>query len=743
LEASRRDLLLDTLAGAWHHEIESNEGEVKLGLFEETTDQEKTAARARELREQIEHANYRYHVLDSPTLSDAEYDRLLHELVELEHRYPELVTPDSPTQRVGAAPADAFRSHIHRVPMLSLANSFSTEELRQFDARVKRMLRRPPEEPIDYVCELKIDGLAVSLTYQDRRLAVGATRGDGTQGEDVTANLRTIRAIPLQLRPEAPAGLLEVRGEVYLTHEEFRAVNRERETEGLPLFANPRNAAAGSLRQLDASITARRRLQAFFYALGAVQDGKLESQWSLLETLGAWGLRTNPYRTLCPGIEDVIRFCDEWQGKRVTLPYDIDGVVVKVNSAALQSELGAVSRSPRWAIAYKYPATQATTKILSIDVQVGRTGALTPVANMEPVEVAGVMVSRATLHNEDEIRRKDIRVGDTVVIQRAGEVIPEVVSVVLDARDGDELPFEMPTKCPVCGADVERLEGEAVARCVGIACPAQVERRIQHFASRGAMDIEGLGPAHVEQLVRLRYVQDPADLYLLTKEQLLTLDRLAEKSAQNLLDAIDRSRQRPLPRLVFGLGIRHVGEHVARLLAEHFGSIDRLQTASEEELAAVPGVGPQIAASVARFFRQDETLVALAKLRQAGVLPAAQPASMGPEGEAAAGEGTPDGREPARSFAGMTFVFTGTMKTMKREEAEEAVRALGGAASGSVSRKTRYVIAGAEAGSKLARAQELGVTVLSEEEFRALLDQVGYSSTSVPQDAGLPQTPGR
>jgi DNA ligase (NAD+) len=677
-----------------------------VSLFEQ--DEERAAARAAALRRQLEEANYRYHALDAPTISDAEYDRLLRELIEIEEQYPELRDPSSPTQRVGAAPSSAFRAHVHRVPMLSLGNSFSLEELREFDARVKRMLRLGADAAVAYVCELKIDGLAVSMTYAEGRLVVGATRGDGTQGEDVTPNLRTIRSIPLSLRDGAPSGRVEVRGEVYLTHDEFQAVNQEREAEGLPLFANPRNAAAGSLRQLDSSITARRRLQAFFYGLGE-SPVTPPSQWELIRTLGEWGFRTNPHRRLCASIDEVIPFCDEWQTERAALPYEIDGVVVKVNERALQEELGAVSRSPRWATAYKYPAAEATTRIQAIQVQVGRTGALTPVAIMDPVVVAGVTVTRATLHNEDEIRRKDIRVGDTVVIRRAGEVIPEVVAVLTEKRTGAETPFVMPTKCPVCGADVERGDGEAVARCVGIACPAQVQERLRHFASRGAMDIDGLGPAHVEQLVKLGFVHDPADLYALTKEQLLTLERLAERSAQNLLDAIDRSRSRPLARLLFGLGIRHVGEHVARLLAEHFGSIERLRAASEEQLAAVPGVGPQIAASVARFFRQEETTAALEKLKAAGVLPEAA-------GEHEQGE---------RPFAGMTFVFTGGLETMTRPEAEEAVRARGGVASGSVSKKTRYVVAGEGGGSKLARAQELGVPVISEAEFREMLEGAG------------------
>lgn len=670
-----------------------------------TLDDARTRAEA--LRREIEAHNHAYYILDQPSVSDATYDGLMRELIHIELAYPELVTPDSPTQRVGAAPSQAFDAHTHRVPMLSLGNAFSIAELREFDARVKRLLGLPSGENVEYVAELKIDGLAVSITYRGGRFAVGATRGDGYSGEDVSPNLRTIRSLPLALRGSAPQGEVEVRGEVFLSHDEFRRINAEREAAGAPVYANPRNSAAGSLRQLDSKITAHRRLRYFAYGLGHLEGPGPETQWELLESLREWGFQTNPNSRLCPDLETVIRFIEEWDTGRHSESYDTDGVVVKVNSISLQRELGYVSRSPRWAIAYKYPAAQARTVLRDILVQVGRTGALTPVGVMEPVEVGGVVVTRATLHNEEEIRRKDLRIGDTVIIQRAGEVIPEVVEVVTQARTGAEREFTFPTTCPVCGADVERADGEAVARCVGIACPAQVAARLRHWASRGAMDIEGLGPAQIEQLLSRGFVTDPGDLYSLTYEQVLTLDRLAEKSARNLVEAIAASKGRPLPRLIFGLGIRHVGDTMARTLAERFGNMDHLAAASAEELAAVPGVGPQIALSVHRFFRQDETRTVLEKLRSAGVLPT-QTRADGPRSTA---------------FAGKNFVFTGSLETMQRSEAEAKVREMGAAAGSSVTRSTTYVVAGEKAGSKLDRARQLGVPVLTEDEFRRMLDQ--------------------
>lgn len=657
------------------------------------------------LREQIHYHNYRYYVLNSPLISDGEYDRLMRELADLEAQHPHLITPDSPTQRVGAPPAEAFETYRHRVPMLSLGNCFSIEELRAFDARIKRMLGRPLEEPIEYVAELKIDGLGVSLTYEEGVLVAGATRGDGTEGELVTQNLKTIRSLPLRLLHGPIPRLVEVRGEVFISHEEFRRINAEREKNGEPPFANPRNAAAGSVRQLDSNITAGRRLQFLAYALGYLEGLRFHTHQDVLAALAEWGFPTSPHSRLCPNIEAVVTYCREWEGRRVQVPFDVDGVVAKVNRIALQEELGQVSRSPRWAIAYKFQPSQATTVIRDIRVQVGRTGALTPVAVMEPVEVGGVTVSRATLHNEEEIRRKDVRIGDTVVVQRAGEVIPEVVAVITERRTGAERPFVFPTTCPECGTPVEKPEGEVVARCPNVACPAQRKRRIEHFVGRNAMDIEGIGPAQIDQLIESGLVRDPADLYRLTPEQLLPLERMGKVLAEKIVRHIQASRERPLSRFLFALGIRHVGEHVAELLAEHFGSLEALQKASAEELSQVPGIGPEIAASVASFFSQESTRQLLEKLRAAGVRPQA------PQAPSAVAE---------NRVAGKTFVFTGTLGQMTRAEAESLVKRLGGRTSSNVSQRTDYVVAGENAGSKLAKARQMGVTVLTEAQFLAL-----------------------
>jgi len=661
-----------------------------------------------QLREQIDRHNYLYYVLDAPEISDAEYDRLFRELQKLESEHPELITADSPTQRVGAAPATAFGSVRHRVPMLSLDNAFGHEEFLDFDGRVKRGLGLEPEAEVEYVCELKIDGLAVSLTYLDGALATGATRGNGLEGEDITINIKTVRAVPLRLRPVADlSGVIEARGEVYLSREEFDRINAEREERDEPPFANPRNAAAGSVRQLDPRVTASRKLSIFCYALGAADNLDFDTHEELLQFLREAGFPVNNNFKLVQGAEAVLAFCDRWETERRKLPYDTDGVVIKVNSLEQQQALGFVSRSPRWAIAYKYAPEQAETVIREITVSVGRTGALTPVAMMDPVLLAGSVVSRATLHNEDEIRRKDIRAGDRVVIQKAGEVIPEVVRVIPEARNGDEREFEMPTRCPVCGSEVVKPEGEAVARCSGIACPAQVKQHILHFVSRGALDIQGVGPALIDQLVESGLIHDPADLYSLTAEQLENLERMGKKSAENVVNAIQGAKAPPLGRLIFGFGIRYVGETVAELLAAHFGSLETLAEALQEELLAIAGIGPQIAGSVYIFFRQEQTHALLQKLRAGGVRP---------ESAAPAGEGP---------FSGKTFVFTGTL-TIPREEAEAKVKALGGKAASSVSKNTDFVVIGEKAGSKADKARALNVRILTEEEFNELLKETKW-----------------
>ncbi len=662
--------------------------------------------RAAQLRDALAEHNYRYYVLDAPSVSDAEYDQVFRELEVLEREHPELVTADSPTQRVGAAPAAEFSGWKHIVPMLSLGNAFGHEELHEFDARVKRALELPAEENIEYVCELKIDGLSMSLTYTDGMLTAAATRGNGAQGEEVTGNIRTIRAIPLKLRPAGDlAGILELRGEVYLARDEFDRINREREEQDEPVFANPRNAAAGAVRQLDSRITAARNLAFFSYAIGATGALQLENHMQLLDFLRNAGLPVNPNIHLAKGVAEAQEFCDHWESARHDLPYDIDGVVIKVNSYALQRQLGFVSRSPRWAIAYKYAPEQAETEILDIIVQVGRTGAITPVAVMTPVLLAGSTVSRATLHNEDEIRRKDIRIGDRVIIQKAGEVIPEVVRTLTEKRTGKEVEFIMPDTCPVCGHAVIRPEGEAVARCTNIACPAQNKQRIEHFVSRGALDIQGVGPALVELLVEAGLVADPADLFTLTVEKLESLERMGRKSAENTVAAIQGAKNPPLGRLLYGFGVRYMGSTVSDLLAAQFGSMERITTTTLEELLAVPGIGPQIATAVYEFFQQEQTAVLLQKLAAAGVTPQ----SAAPQGEG--------------PLTGKTFVFTGAL-SFAREEGERRVKALGGKAAGSVSKNTSYVVLGEKAGSKADKARQLNVPTLDEAGFLAMMGEL-------------------
>jgi DNA ligase (NAD+) len=665
---------------------------------------EALARRAAELRAEIERHNYRYYVLDDPLVSDAEYDALFRELLEIEARYPELVTPDSPTQRVGGAPAASFEPVAHRVPMLSLNNAFDEEEVRAFDRRVREALG---EESVEYAAEPKFDGLAVALEYRDGLFVRGATRGDGYTGEDVTANLRTVRAIPMRLPPgEAPA-LLEVRGEVLMRRKDFEELNRAQRERGEREFANPRNAAAGSLRQLDPRVTAGRRLAFFAYGTGAREGGPaLRAHSELLDYLEAMRFPVARERAVVRGVEGLLDYYRGIAQRRSALPYDIDGVVYKVNDLAAQERLGFVSRAPRFALAHKFPAEEATSEVLGIDVQVGRTGALTPVARLKPVFVGGVTVTSATLHNEDEVRRKDVRVGDTVVVRRAGDVIPEVVRVVKEKRPPHTRPFALPSSCPVCGARVVRLEGEAIARCsAGLYCPAQRKQAILHFASRRAMDIEGLGEKLVDQLVDNGIVSSPADLYRLDARALAGLERMGEKSAANVLAAIERSKRTTLPRFIYALGIRNVGEATARDLAEHFGGLDALMAADRSELERVPEVGPVVAQSIESFFREPRNRRAVAELLAAGIELASQPRARG-------------GR-----VAGKTFVLTGTLPHLSREEARRRIEAHGGRVSASVSKKTDYVVVGADPGSKYEKARALGVAVLDEKGLLELLGQ--------------------
>jgi len=667
------------------------------------------AARAAELRAQIAQHDYRYYVLDDPLVSDAEYDRLMQELRGLEAAYPDLVTPDSPTQRVAGTPSGAFGEVVHQVPMLSLDNAFTEEDVRGFDRRIHERLGVSGE--LGYVAEPKLDGLAVAVTYRGARLERAATRGDGVTGEDVTANVRTIRAVPQRLRGEPPA-LLEARGEVFMTVAGFERMNRLARERGEKVFVNPRNAAAGSLRQLDARISAARPLSAFFYGLGALEGvGLPKRQWELLEMLRGLGLPVSPETRAVRGVEGCLDYYRSLGERRSTLPYQIDGVVYKLDSRADQERLGFLSRAPRWAIAHKFPADEAFTVVREIGFQVGRTGALTPVARLEPVFVSGVTVSNVTLHNIDEVHRKDVRVGDTVVVRRAGDVIPEVVSVVHDRRAPGTQPVELPARCPVCGSQVLRLEGEAVARCTGaFTCRAQRQEALRHFASRRALDIEGLGDKLVEQLVAHDAVRSPADLYALTLSQLAELERMGEKSAANLLAAIDRSRTTTLPRLLYALGIREVGEATALALARHFGTLEALMSADAEQIQQVPDVGPIVAAHVAAFFASSDHRSVIKALRDKGVnwpevTVAPPPASL--------------------PLAGRTFVLTGTLVSLTREEAQQALIARGAKVTGSVSGKTSFVVAGSEAGAKLERARKLGVRVLDERELLELLGKGG------------------
>ena len=658
--------------------------------------------KAKELRRQIETANYNYYVLDNPTISDAEYDRLMRELEQLEAAYPELRTPDSPTQRVGAQPLDEFKTVTHRVPMLSLDNAMDEGEIRDFAIRVQKSL---PGETVQFVCEPKIDGLAVELVYENGVFISGSTRGDGITGEDITQNLKTIRSIPLRLMPNLPIPtLLEVRGEVYMDKADFQRLNEQQLKEGKPLFANPRNSAAGSVRQLDPQITAKRPLKIFCYGLGSLEGYSFQTHHEFLEALIKWGFRVNPLIEIAKEFKELIAYYHKIESIRDSMPYDIDGVVYKVDSLAQQAKLGIKSRSPRWAIAGKFKAQQEVTQIIDIEASVGRTGAITPVAHLKPVQIGGVTVSHATLHNQDEIDRKDIRIGDWVVVQRAGDVIPQVVKVITERRTGNEKRYSIPANCPVCGTPVVREEDEAKHRCPNINCPAQIKASIEHFASKRAMNIEGLGEKLIEQLVDSGLIKNVADIYSLRKEQLLSLERMGEKSAQNLLDAIAASQNVSLARFIYALGIRNVGEHMAKVLAKAFGSLERLSQASEEELMAVEGVGPIVARSVRNFFNAESNRQTIEKLLSSGIRISSE-----------------QDYKQKEEIAGKTFVFTGTLTNFTREEAQALVEKYGGKSASSVSKKTDYVVVGENAGSKAETARQLGVKILNEAEFLELI----------------------
>ena len=656
------------------------------------------------LRNDIRYHEYRYYVLDNPEISDFEFDKLMRRLQELEAQNPELVTPDSPTQRVGGQPAEEFPKVQHSVPMLSLDNTYSVDELKDFDRRVRELSGR---SKVEYVGELKLDGLSMALTYEDGVLTHGVTRGDGVEGEDVTANVRTIRSVPLGIDAERSEVIgdprrFEVRGEVIMPRRAFEQTNAQREATGELRFANPRNAAAGSMRQLDSRIVAQRKLDMFLYYLLVENREPLREHWQNLEALVKMGFKVNPNRRLCKSFEELMAYIQEWESKRDGLEYEIDGIVVKVNDIRLWEELGTTAKSPRWAIAYKYAARQATTRVMDIRAQVGRTGTLTPVADLEPVDVGGVTVSHATLHNMDEITRLGVKIGDAVLIQRAGEVIPQVVKVVKQAPEGRE--FSMPKQCPVCGGEVHRAEGEVAYRCVNSACPARLKESLLYFAGRRAMNIDGLGEALVDQLVDKGLVRDVADLYALTHEKVANLERMGDKSAGNLREEIENSKKASLARLIFALGIRFVGERTGQLLADHFASLDKLAKASEEELLEVEEVGPRVAESILEFFREPRNLKVIEKLRKASLQ--FESAKI---------------HKPEGNLAGKQFVLTGTLPRYSRDEAKKMIEEAGGRVTGSVSKKTDYVVVGADPGSKLDKARSLGVKTIEEDELLKLL----------------------
>ena len=659
--------------------------------------------RIAELRRIIEYHNKRYYQQDAPEIPDAEYDRLMRELQDLEERYPEEYSASSPTQRIGAAPLAKFAPFNHPSPMFSLANAFNREEIIEFDNRIKRL---SAVNDISYIAEPKLDGLAVNLIYENGIFKQGATRGDGTIGEDVTQNLKTISSLPLKMKHSADTPIpafIEIRGEIYIEKQPFLKLNMRRMEDGEEPFANPRNAAAGSLRQLDSRITARRPLSIYLYGIGHVQGIRFSTHWESLQMLSEWGFPVNQHIEQAQDINACITYFERISTMREKLPYEIDGVVLKVNDLTLQKTLGNVSRNPRWAMACKFPAAQAITVVKEIQVGVGRMGTLTPVAIMEPVNVGGVMVSRATMHNEDEVLKKDVRVSDMVVIQRAGDVIPEVVRVIFEKRPPTAVPFKMPSNCPECGSEIVRFEGEVAHRCINISCPAQLKEHIRHFASRGAMDIEGLGEKVSAQLFDAKLIADPADIYFLTKEQLIALDRQAEKSAQNLIDAIAKAKNPPLDKFIYALGIRHVGERTSKLLADHFGSMENLMSAQDEDLTVMNEIGPEIAASITEFFHQQKNIEVMNKFNKAGVMPQKKEI------------------QNHAPLAGKSFVFTGTMGSMGRNEAKTMVENLGGIIHSSVTKKTTYVVAGSDPGSKLDKARSSGIKIINEEEFLKLI----------------------
>jgi len=663
---------------------------------------EEARVKAENLRREIERHDYLYYVLDRPEISDQEYDALVRELAEIENQFPELITPDSPTQRIGGEPLDSFAHVEHPVPLLSLSNAFDFSDLKEWDARIKRLAGI---EEINYVVELKIDGLSVALTYEDGYFTTGATRGDGYTGEDITLNLKTIRTLPLRLRHVVPR--LVVRGEAFMPRAAFKRLNEERQKSALPLFANPRNAAAGSLRQLDPKVAASRTLRLFVYDILVMEGEELKTHSEVLEFLEEQGFPVNPHWKLCRDIEEVSPLCLQWEEKRAELEYDIDGLVIKVNDRQLQQQLGNTAKSPRWAIAYKFPAEQGTTRVRDIIIRVGRTGVLTPTAIFDPIRLSGTTVSKATLHNEDIIKEKDIRIGDVVVVQKAGGIIPEVVSVMKEERDGKEKEFNFPRKCPECGSRVVRLAGEAAARCTGgLVCPAQRREGLIHFASREAMNIEGLGPKVIEQLLEKGLVKNVSDLYYLEEEELVNLERMGKKSAENLLRSIENSKSNPLSRLIFGLGIRHVGSRAARVLAERFGTMENLINAKYEDLVTLEEIGPKIAESVLAFFKEEHNLKVIENLKSAGV-------------------NMREIESKEMPLAGKKFVLTGRLDSMTRSEAQKRIEAMGGEVLSSVSQKTDYVVVGEDPGSKYDKALALGISILNEKKFLELLGEAG------------------